>query len=206
MPPPACEVITHLPSLAPRAADSNKGTFGRVLIVAGSRGMSGAAVLCASAALRGGAGLVYLAVPQEVQPIVAAANPCYLTADLSQDEQGCLAESAQGRLLQLVQEKDVIGFGPGLSRSPAILALLTSLLTEVRVPIVIDADGLNALEGHTSRLKQRSGPAILTPHPGNLPACSAATLRGCRPRGKGWRCALPPTTRSSWFSKAMAPS
>jgi NAD(P)H-hydrate epimerase len=139
-----------------------------VLIVAGSRGMSGAAVLCASAALRGGAGLVYLAVPQEVQPIVAAGNPCYLTADLAQDEQGCLAESAQGPLLQLVHGKDVIGFGPGLGRSPAIRALLSSLLTEVRVPLVIDADGLNALEGHTSWLKQRAGPAILTPHPGEF--------------------------------------
>src|SRR6266545_2099671 len=77
------EVITELPSLPPRPADSNKGTFGRVLVVAGSRGMSGAAVLCGSAALRGGAGLVSVAAPEEVLPVVAAGNSCYLTAPLA---------------------------------------------------------------------------------------------------------------------------
>ena len=70
------ETVTALPSLPPRPADSNKGSFGRILIIAGSRGMSGAAVLCASAALRGGAGLVKAAVPAEIQPIVAVGQPC----------------------------------------------------------------------------------------------------------------------------------
>src|SRR5213594_4146182 len=76
------ERITTLPTLGPRPADSNKGTFGRVLVVAGSRGMSGAAVLCASAALRGGAGLVRVAVPESIWPVVAAGNPCLMTAPL----------------------------------------------------------------------------------------------------------------------------
>src|SRR5437868_9792970 len=79
---PTLKWVTQLPRLQPRAPDSNKGMFGRILVVAGSRGMSGAAVLCASAALRSGAGLVRLAVPAEVLPIVASANPCYLTAPL----------------------------------------------------------------------------------------------------------------------------
>src|SRR5215216_2280708 len=73
------ENLTHLPALPTRRADSHKGDFGRVLVVAGSRGMSGAAVLCASAALRAGAGLVRLAVPEGILPLVAPANPCYLT-------------------------------------------------------------------------------------------------------------------------------
>src|SRR5262249_18758743 len=89
------EMVTQLPTLPPRPRDSNKGMVGRVLVVAGSRGMSGAAVLCASAALRGGAGLVYLAVPHEIQPQVAGANPCYLTAALPQDDDGRLSAPAE---------------------------------------------------------------------------------------------------------------
>src|SRR5438477_372785 len=109
---PALETITQLPVLPPRPADSNKGTFGRVLIVAGSRGMSGAAVLCGSAALRGGAGLVYVAVPEAIQATVAAANPCYLTAALPQDEQGQFAARAESRVLALSQGKSVLAVGP----------------------------------------------------------------------------------------------
>lgn len=165
---PPLEMVTHLPALPPRAADSNKGTFGRVLVVAGSRGMSGAAVLCASAALRAGAGLVYLAVPQEILPIVATANPCYLTAPLPQDEDGRLAPTAEAALLELARSRDVVAFGPGLGRSPALTALLTSLLTQTQRPVVLDADGLNALEHHTDRLRLRPAPLILTPHPGEL--------------------------------------
>src|SRR5438128_5891232 len=107
------EVVTQLPVLSPRPADSNKGNFGRVLMVAGSRGMSGAAVLCASAALRGGAGLVKLAVPDSILPLVAVANPCYLTAPLSQDDNGQLADQAAAEVIALSQANDVLGLGPG---------------------------------------------------------------------------------------------
>src|SRR5436853_2380485 len=102
-PAPTLEVVERLPILGPRPADSNKGTFGRVLVVAGSRGMSGAAVLCGSAALRGGAGLVRVAVPAEILPIVAGANPCYLTAGLPQDNEGLLDRSAEAPLLALLE-------------------------------------------------------------------------------------------------------
>src|SRR6516164_8872478 len=105
------DAVTQLPALKPRPADSNKGSYGRILIVAGSRGMSGAAVLCASAALRGGAGLVKLAVPGEVLPIVAAANPCYLTAPLTQDEHGRLVRQAEMEILALIQGQDVLALG-----------------------------------------------------------------------------------------------
>src|SRR2546421_1762170 len=89
------EQITALPTLPARAADANKGDFGRVLVVAGSRGMSGAAVLCGSAALRGGAGLVRVAVPESVLPLVAAGNPCYMTAPLPEDRHGRLSAAAR---------------------------------------------------------------------------------------------------------------
>src|SRR5437660_7594560 len=114
MPSTNLELITRLPVLPARPAESNKGTFGRVLVVAGSRGMSGAAVLCASAALRGGAGLVYLAVPLGILPVVASANPCYLTVPLPEDEHGRLATAAETELLTRAEAADVVAVGPGL--------------------------------------------------------------------------------------------
>src|SRR5207302_2395573 len=99
--------ITELPVLPPRARDAHKGSFGRVLVVAGSCGMSGAAVLCASGALRGGAGLVTLAVPEAVLPIVAAANPCYMTRPLPQDGEGRLSSEALPDLLAAVRASTV---------------------------------------------------------------------------------------------------
>src|SRR5438132_12451228 len=108
------EVITELPRLARRAADSNKGNYGKILVVAGSRGMSGAAVLCGSGALRGGAGLVRVATPRDAWPIVAAGNPCYMTAPLPQDNDGRLDLMAEGELLALAQTCDGVAVGPGL--------------------------------------------------------------------------------------------
>src|SRR5260370_39817245 len=125
--------IKPLPVLPPRALDGNKGNFGRVLVVAGSRGMSGAAVLCASAALRGGAGLVKLAVPEGIQPLVAAANPCYLTAALPQDDRGQLADRAEGELFALAGAHAVLALGPGLGRSSAITALVSAALAQVKM-------------------------------------------------------------------------
>src|SRR5262249_53885324 len=156
--PPSVGVILELPVLLPRVPDSNKGNFGRVLVIAGSRGMSGAAVLCASAALRGGAGLVKLAVPEGILPIVAAAHPCYLTPPLPQDEHGQLADRAEEELLSLARANDVLALGPGLGQSAAITALVSSVVTKVQIPIVLDADGLNALQHHTERLKGRTAP------------------------------------------------
>jgi NAD(P)H-hydrate epimerase len=165
--PPTGEII-ELPVLTPRAPDSNKGNFGRVLIVAGSRGMSGAAILCAGAALRGGAGLVKLAVPESILPVVACANPCYLTAPLPEDEHGQFAAQAEGELLALAGANDVLALGPGLGRSPALTSLIPSILQQAQIPLVLDADGLNALLHHTKFAKGRSAPLILTPHPGEF--------------------------------------
>src|SRR5438552_7509100 len=116
----AVTLVYTVPRLRPRQPEGHKGTYGRVLVVAGSRGMSGAAVLCASAALRGGAGLVRLAVPAEVWPIVAAANPCYLTAPLAQDSAGRISAEATAEILALAETDDVLAIGPGLGRSPAL--------------------------------------------------------------------------------------
>lgn len=177
------ERVLTMPVLEPRAADAHKGTYGRVLVVAGSRGMSGAAVLCAGAALRSGAGLVRVATPEGVWPQVAAANPCYMTAPLPQDAAGLLADSAEADLLSLAQANDVVAVGPGLGRSPAITTLVTALLERARVPMVLDADGINAMQGHTDRLRNRPAPLVLTPHPGEfagLLGCDTATIQAQR--------------------------
>lgn len=170
------ELVNRLPALPPRPADSNKGTFGRVLVVAGSTGMAGAAVLCGSAALRGGAGLVRVAVSREILPQVAAGNPCYTTAPLPHDEHGRLAAAAEVELLALASANDVLACGPGLGRSPAVAALVEALVTRTPAPLVLDADGLNAFEGRADRLRGRPGPLVLTPHPGEF-----ARLLGCDP-------------------------
>jgi ADP-dependent NAD(P)H-hydrate dehydratase len=174
---PAAEVVTALPVLAPRAADSNKGNYGRILVIAGSRGMSGAGVLSASAALRGGAGLVYLAVPKEIQPIVAAANPCYLTAALPEDSEGRLDLVAVTDLLALAEGKDVIAAGPGLGQGHGVTAVVEWLVTQASVPLVLDADGLNAIRGRAGLLKGGPGPRVLTPHPGEFARLMGTDIR-----------------------------
>ena len=172
----AIEVVTQLPRLKPRPADSNKGNFGRVLIVAGSRGMSGAAVLCGSAALRGGAGLVYVAVPESIQPVVASGNPCYLTEPLAEDQQGRVAATSEPTVTDLAKKMNAVAFGPGLGQHRGTVEVALSLTSHCAVPLVIDADGLNALAEHTDRLHRdrMAAPRILTPHPGEF-----ARLLGC---------------------------
>lgn len=176
-------LIFEIPSLPPRSADANKGTFGRVLVVAGSRGMSGAAILCGTAALRGGAGLVRIATPASVQPIVAAGNPCYMTAPLPEDTEGILAPEAAEKLIALAGSSSVAAIGPGLSRSAALPDLLLSFLAQTTVPLVLDADALNALAGRTADLRLHHGPVVITPHPGEfarLLNCDIPTVQADR--------------------------
>jgi NAD(P)H-hydrate epimerase len=162
------ETVTALPSLPPRPADSNKGLFGRILIVAGSRGMSGAAVLCAGSALRGGAGLVKVAVPAEILPIVAAGQPCCTTAALPQDAEGRISALALSSLMSLSEGHDVVAVGPGLDRSAELATLVPELVEKIARPMVIDADGLNAFVGQAERLHATAAPRIITPHPGEF--------------------------------------
>jgi ADP-dependent NAD(P)H-hydrate dehydratase len=165
---PSVEIITNVTPLAPRPKQSNKGDFGKVFVVAGSRGMSGAAILCASAALRGGAGLVRVAVPEGILPIVATGNPCYMTAPMQQDERGKLATEALPDLTTLVKENDVLAIGPGLGRGAGVPQIVGQLLAYAEIPVVLDADGLNAIVGQIYRITNRKALSILTPHPGEF--------------------------------------
>ena len=158
------ELITAPVPLPPRPADAHKGTFGHVLVVAGSRGMSGAAVLCGTAALRGGAGTVTIAVPEGIQPTVAAGQPCATTAGLPQTEAGTVAAHAWPSLSLHAKRATALAVGPGLGGGPAVAAFVGRLLQEVTVPIVIDADGLNALHHPIDP----AAATVLTPHPGEF--------------------------------------
>jgi NAD(P)H-hydrate epimerase len=166
---PELEIITAVPRLRPRAADSHKGDFGRVLVIAGSRGMAGAAGLVGASALRSGAGLVRVACPVEVQPTVAGLEPSYMTWPLAQDEQGRIDFArARSELERWIAASDVVAAGPGLGRSPGLDQLVGWLVEHVAVPLVLDADALNALVGETDRLRSRTQATIVTPHPGEF--------------------------------------
>lgn len=176
------ESVTALPRLAPRAADSNKGDFGRVMIVAGSRGMSGAAILCGRAALRGGAGLVKVAVPHEILPIVAAGNPCYMTVPLAQDADGQLDFAALAEIFAQEQTQTVLAVGPGLGRGAEVGRLLPELVGKASRPLVLDADGLNAFAGQPGKLHTAGVPLIITPHPGELARLLGIEIRAVQAR------------------------
>lgn len=150
-----------------RAADSHKGDFGRVLIVAGSLGRSGAAHLAALGALRSGAGLVTIATPRSCLPIVAAMAPEYMTVPLDETDAGTVDFSALDRVLDM--DADVIAIGSGLGQAPATAAFVHGLLERTGVPLVVDADGLNAFSGDPDRLMARDEvPVVITPHPGEM--------------------------------------
>jgi len=166
-------MTTELPPLAPRPRDGHKGTFGHVLCLAGSLDYPGAAVLCARAALRGGAGLVTLGYPAFLRSIVAAHLLCEMGVGLP-DEHGVLGPVATDRALALAAERDAVALGPGLSRAAPAEAFAREVALRCERPLVLDADGLNAFEGRAADLQGAAGPRLLTPHPGE-----AARLLGC---------------------------
>jgi ADP-dependent NAD(P)H-hydrate dehydratase len=161
--------VTELPRLPRRPHDGHKGTFGTVLVVAGSRGMAGAAVLAGRGALRGGAGLVRVASPADIQDVVAAAYPGYMTIGIRRHADGSLAEGAAEELIELGKSATVAAIGPGLGRSPAVTAFVQKLLQGLTdVPVVLDADGLVAVSPFAEEFAKRSAPLVLTPHPGEF--------------------------------------
>jgi hydroxyethylthiazole kinase-like uncharacterized protein yjeF len=167
---PYIELLTRerMRELVPaRAADSHKGDFGRVLVVAGSLGRSGAAHLTAIGALRSGAGLVTIATPKSCLPIVAAMAPEYMTEGLEETMSGTVDYAALDRVLEF--KADVIAVGPGLGQSPGTAAFVHGLLERAGVPLVLDADALNAFSGDPDRLMGRDGAdVVITPHPGEM--------------------------------------
>ncbi len=162
------EVITTIPPLPVRPMEGHKGTFGRVLIVAGSVGMTGAAALAGRSALRAGAGLVRVATAGSALPIVAAIEPCYTTIPLAEDSQGRISAKALGTILDAAQENDVVAIGPGMGQSVGLRSVVEALLGQEALRLLIDGDGLNNLSRLSSWQKKRKADIVLTPHPGEM--------------------------------------
>jgi len=159
--------------IQPRAPDAHKGDFGRVLVVAGSMGKAGAAVLCAQGAMRAGAGLVTVAAPKSCQATIAAHAAEYMTEGLDETADGTLHFSAADAVLGI--DADVIVAGPGLGRGEAVTTFVRELLDKCEGPLVLDADALNAFADEPALLVGREGrDLIITPHPGEM-----ARLVGC---------------------------
>ncbi len=162
------QAIQTIPKLKPRVKDAHKGDFGRVCIVAGSFGMSGAAAMSGRAALRAGAGLVRVATPKSVLPIVASIEPSFTTVSLPEDSSGRIAAGAVNTILNLIPDNDCFAFGPGVGVTQGIRSVLQKLLRQKELRLIIDADGLNNLTKITGWPGQTRASVILTPHPGEL--------------------------------------
>lgn len=151
-----------------RAREAHKGDSGRVFIVGGSVGLTGAAALAATAALRTGAGLVTVGIPCSLNPIMEVKLTEVMTKPLPETADGSFSPQALEPILEFAAGSGALAIGPGLSQNPGIRELVSGVLSRAVVPLVIDADGLNALVGHTDLLKQLKVPVVLTPHPGEM--------------------------------------
>jgi ADP-dependent NAD(P)H-hydrate dehydratase len=177
---------SQLPELPLRPVDGHKGTFGRTLIIAGSRGMSGAACLAGVAALRGGVGLASVACPVGIQSIVAGYEPGYMTVGLPEGDDGRLSIATLDEISSVIGGNDSVAVGPGLGSSADVVEVVRRVFNKASCPLVVDADGLNALassfrdgrwEGY-----QHAGPRILTPHPGEFSRLSGLSVAGIEER------------------------
>jgi NAD(P)H-hydrate epimerase len=165
--------------LAPRPLDSNKGMYGHALIVGGSFGKSGAAAMAGMAVLRAGAGLSTVATPKSVLTSVAAFAPELMTEPLAETEAGGIAKAALdgGRFVQVASPMTVVAIGPGLGHDPETIEFVQEAVRHVKVPLVLDADGLNAFQGKTDLLDGRNRPLVLTPHPGEMSRLAGISIK-----------------------------
>ena len=153
--------------LPDRKPDTHKGDYGRVLLLCGSRGYTGAAALAAMGALRCGAGLVYLAVPESIYAIEAVklTEPVVLPMP---DKGGKLSSDTPEQLAELLPKMDAVLIGPGIGCSDGTYETVKYVLEQFRGPVIVDADGINVLQGHIDILRGRTNPTILTPHIGEF--------------------------------------
>lgn len=154
--------------LKPRPKRAGKKDFGRVFVLAGSRGYTGAAILSAFGALRAGAGLVTLGCPDKVYSVLARRHPEVMVRPLPSTSSGTLSEKALPEILKLSKNQDVLALGPGLGRHPGTTRLIRRLSSQSPVQLVIDADGINAFQEKPGLLRKCKLPPVLTPHPGEF--------------------------------------
>ncbi len=154
--------------LTPRRPDTHKGHYGHLLVVAGATGKAGAAILTARSAVRSGAGLVSAAVPAAVVQTVDGGSVESMSLALPAGEGGALASGAAEAILEATEGKDAVALGPGLGQGDPVAGEIRRAVLECGLPLVLDADGVNAFAGRPEELAGRSAATILTPHPGEL--------------------------------------
>jgi ADP-dependent NAD(P)H-hydrate dehydratase / NAD(P)H-hydrate epimerase len=159
---------SDVPRLPVRRPDTHKGDYGRVLIVAGSAGMMGAAILASEAAYRAAAGLVRIACPASLVAIASVKQTCAIVDAMPDTGQGALGTGARERILEVAASCDAIAIGPGLGRHPQTVEEVRQIVTSVQRPLVLDADALNAFADHPELLGRGAAARVLTPHPGEM--------------------------------------
>ena len=178
------QLTETIPKLRTRVAEAHKGDFGKIAIIAGSVGFSGAAALAGRSALRAGAGLVRLAVPKSILPIVASIEPSYTTIPLPEDNTGRISKKAIDAILNIIADNDVLAFGPGVGISRDLQSILQTLLTKAEKPLVIDADGINNLGKLKNWHQNLKAKVILTPHPGEMKRLWPSVFRDSLPQDR----------------------
>jgi NAD(P)H-hydrate epimerase len=169
----AREVGALLPE---RRCDGHKGTFGRVAVIAGSVGYTGAAALTSMAALRSGAGLVYLGTPSSVNDVMEIKLTEVITKPMAETAERTLSPDALPAIRELLEGADSLALGPGISRNEETRSLVASVVADVSIPTVIDADGLNALTPEVIARRSGEAPVVLTPHPGEMARLTGSTI------------------------------
>lgn len=158
----------HISKIPKRKPDSNKRDYGHVFVIAGSQGMTGAAYLTSQAAILSGSGLVTLGIAKSLNPIMEVKLTEVMTLALPETSEFALNMMAEKPILDFVKKTDSVAIGPGLSRNKQTQYLVRSLLRKIEKPVVLDADGINALEGYRGILKNRKSQIVITPHPGEM--------------------------------------
>jgi hydroxyethylthiazole kinase-like uncharacterized protein yjeF len=159
----------------PRAAESNKGSYGHVLVVGGAVGKAGSVAMAGMSALRSGAGLATVATAKSALATVAGFHPELMTEPLPETEDGTISADAVEKLTALQEGKSVLAIGPGISRNPETAEFVRSAVGACQIPLVLDADGLNAFEDHTDLLNGKGRVLVITPHPGEMARLAGIT-------------------------------
>ncbi|NJD01771.1 MAG: NAD(P)H-hydrate dehydratase [Ruminiclostridium sp.] len=160
-----------------RFKDSSKGDYGKVIIITGSIGMTGSGCLCANAAMRSGAGLVYVGVPAGLSTVYSTKLTEPIIIALQDNGGGSLSAAGSARIIEAVNRMDAAAIGPGLSVNDEIVEVVRNVIKRTRIPLVLDADALNAASRDISMLKECNADAVITPHPGEMARLTGLSIR-----------------------------
>jgi NAD(P)H-hydrate epimerase len=161
-------VKKHIEKIPVRREDSHKGDYGRIFIIAGSPGMTGAAFLASQGAIRSGSGLVTSGIPESLNPIMEIKLTECMTLPLVETQNNTLGMAARKDILAFAEKCDSVAIGPGLGSDSETRSLVRELVQEIESPVVLDADGINALEGDLEPIRKRQARLVISPHPGEL--------------------------------------